>query len=350
MPQGGQWLENAVNTMLMNYVITNSDAVIAVFTPVVLTVLGIYVFWTGYQVMSGLVEDSLGAVFRRWLRYAFISGIALNGPVYRSIVQDGLEGIQGAFGNVFGTGPTVGTAVDGMLTPLVTLTNTVWSSAMTGLLWPAFNLLIAGFFYAVAGALMATISLSLALIAKIILSVLLAIGPIFIFCALFPTTQRYAENWVMTAFGAVFTNVILMAVITVLTNIVRFVCQHVLTNYNVMNVVSDSIGVLLVSATCAYILMHAQSVASGLAGGLAIGNLGNEVGRPMVGGMGKALWGSTVLGADMARSLAAGWSRFFPTANHMSQGAKHAMTALPAPGSTPPPMYQRGLIERLRNG
>lgn len=346
----GTWLENAVDRMLMNYVVTFSDEVIAVFTPVVLTVLGIYVFWTGYQVMSGLAEDSLGAVFRRWLRYAIISGIALNGPVYRSIVQNGLEGIQGAFGGALGMGPSVGTAVDGMLAPLVTLTNTVWSTAMTGLLWPAFNLLIAGFFFAVAGALMATISLSLALIAKIILSVLLAIGPVFIFCALFPTTQRYAENWVMTAFGAVFTNVMLVSIITLLTKMIHDVGQHVLANYSAGNTVSDSIGVLLVSASCAYILMHAQSVASGLAGGLAIGNLGNEVGRPLAGGMGKALWGSTVLGADVARSLAAGWSRFFPTANHMSQGARAPITSLPAPGSAPTPLYQRGLIERLRNG
>ncbi|MGC4097978.1 MAG: type IV secretion system protein [Nitrospira sp.] len=346
----GTWLENAVNTMLLNYVVKNSDAVIAVFTPIVLTALGIYVFWTGYQVMSGLVEDSLGAVFRRWLRYAIVSGIALNGQVYRSIVQDGLEGIQGAFGAAFGMGPTVGSAVDGMLDPFLTMTNTLWSTAMTGLVWPAFNLMIAGVFYAVAGALMAIVSLCLSLLAKIILSVLLAIGPVFMFCALFPTTQRYAENWVMTAFGAIFTNVMLVATITVLTSIVRSVCQGALTSYSVGNPVSDSIGVLLVAASCAYILMHAQSVASGLAGGLAIGNLGNEVGRPMAGGMGKALWGSTVLGADMARSLAAGWSRFFPTANHMSQGTKSAIVALPTPGSAPTPLYQRGLIERLRNG
>ena len=70
----GTWLENAVDRMLMNYVVTFSDEVIAVFTPVVLTVLGIYVFWTGYQVMSGLAEDSLGAVFRRWLRISFPRG------------------------------------------------------------------------------------------------------------------------------------------------------------------------------------------------------------------------------------------------------------------------------------
>lgn len=344
------WLENSVNAAMATYVVTYSDAVIAVFTPVVLTVLGIYVFWTGYQVMSGLVEDSLGAVFRRWLRYAIISGIALNGPVYRSIVQDGLEGIQGAFGTALGAGPTVGSAVDGMLDPFIAMANTLWSTAMTGLLWPAFNLLFAGFFYSVAGSLMAIVSLCLALIAKIILSVLFAIGPVFLFCALFPTTQRYAENWLMTAFGAVFTNVMLVASITVLTSITRVACQHALTNYGGPNPVSDSIGVLLVSASCAYILMHAQSVASGLAGGLAIGNLGNEVGRPMAGGMGKALWGSTVLGADMARNLAASWSRFFPTANHMSQGARAPVTSLPAPGSAPTPLYQRGLIERLRNG
>ncbi len=346
----GTWLENAVNTMLMNYVVTNSDAVIAVFTPIVLTVLGIYVFWTGYQVMSGLVDDSLGAVFRRWLRYAIVSGIALNGPTYRSIVQNGLEGIQGAFGAALGMGPTVGSAVDGMLDPFLTMTNTLWSAAMTGLVWPAFNLLIAGMFYAVAGALMAIVSLCLSLLAKIILAVLLAIGPVFIFCALFPTTQRYAENWVMTAFGAVFTNVMLVTIITVLTSIVRSVCQGALSSYSVGNPVSDSIGVLLVAASCAYILMHAQSVATGLAGGLAIGNLGNEVGRPLAGGMGRALWGSGVLGTDLARSLASGWSRFYPTANHMSQGAEGTMAVLPAPASASPPLYQRGLIDRLRNG
>ena len=125
-------------------------------------------------------------MFRRWLRYAIVLGIALNGQVYRSIVQDGLEGIQGAFGAALGMGPTVGSAVDGMLDPFLTMTNTLWSTAMTGLVWPAFNLMIAGVFYAVAGALMAIVSLCLSLLAKIILSVLLAIGPVFMFCAFIP--------------------------------------------------------------------------------------------------------------------------------------------------------------------
>lgn len=348
---GGVWLETAVGNFLIAYVVTYSDAIIAVFGPVVITVLGLYVFWTGYQVMSGQVENSVGAVIRGWFRYALISGIALNGPMYRTIVQQGIEGIQDAFGAALGTGPTVGAAVDGMLAPFMTITNTIWNTAMTGLAWPAFNLLFAGFFYAVAGSLMAIVALCLALIAKIMLAVLLAVGPVFIFCGLFASTQRYAENWLTMALGSVFTNVLLMATITVLASIVRTACQQALVSYGGPNPVSDSIGVLLIAASCAYVLMHVQAMASGLAGGLAIGNLGNEVGRPLAGGLGRSFLAGTMGSAGLARTLAtAGLSRWFQTANNMSQRTGTVPLSLPAPGAGPPPLYQRGVIERLQKG
>ena len=337
------YIEQSVNNALNHYVVTSSDAVIAVLTPIAVTAVTAYVMWTGFQVLRGDVQEPVTALVWRWFRVALIAGLALNGPQYRSLVAEGLEGLQQAFASAFGGVLSMGGTIDQMVNPFTTLTETLFTEASSGLL-PQFSLFIAGGICAAASIVMAFVAMGLFLVAKVSLALLLAVGPAFIFCAMFPVTQRYAENWLSSSLVAVFTNVLIMAVITFLASLLRNACAHVLNAYSSASILADVVGLLFLSVTAAYVLLHVSSLAASLAGGLSLGNPGSDlarggstIGRVMSGLMSRfpLTWALAATGGSLSRPR--------------TGTARALMSALPGlttqPGSD---LYQRASFERLR--
>jgi type IV secretion system protein VirB6 len=269
------YLEGSVNNALATYVVTYSDAVVTVMTPIALTAVTGYVMWTGFHVMRGEAKDSVSTLIWRWFRVALIAGLALSGPEYRSIVTEGLVGIQGAFATAFGGAGTVGGTIDLMITPFYQLAAMMMSDGTVGVV-PQFGFLIAATIAAVAGILMGFVAMGIYLVAKVSLALLFAIGPAFIFCAMFPATQRYTESWLSSVLGTVFTNVLIMAVLTFLASIIGTACANVVAGYSTTQVLTDAVGLLLLSASSAYLLLNIQSLGAGLAGTLSLGNPGGE--------------------------------------------------------------------------
>jgi type IV secretion system protein VirB6 len=327
------YIEQSVNNALDHYVVTSSDAVIGVLTPVAVTAVTLYVLWTGFQVMRGDVQEPVTSLVWRWFRVAIITGLTLNRPQYR---------IQEAFASAFGGVLSMGGTIDQMAAPFTTLMETLFTEASSGLV-PQFSLFIAGAICATASIVMAFVAMGLFLVAKVSLALLLAVGPAFIFCAMFPVTQRYAENWLSSSLVAVFTNVLIMAVITFLASLLRNACLHVLNAYSTTSILADVVGLLFLSITAAYVLLHVASLGASLAGGLSLGNPGGDATRS---------------GMLLLHSVTSGLSRFIPLALASTGGSlsgprtgmTRLLSALPAgnpqPGSD---LYQRASMERLRN-
>lgn len=338
----GTFVEGAIDTSLNNYVTTYSHAVIGVLTPIAVTAVTSYVLWTGFQVMRGEAQDTVSSLVWKWFKVAMITGLALHGPTYQSIVTDGLDGIQGAFATAFGGGATVGATVDHMAAPFYSLIEQLFTDASTGL-WPKFSLLIAGTLTAVAALAMGFISMGIYLVAKVSLAILLAIGPAFIFCALFPVTQRYAESWLSAALASVFINVLIMATVSFMTSIVYTACAQILAGYSTTSIVVDTCGLLFLSLTCAYVLLHIQSMGAMLAGSISFGSAG-----------GAAAWLATGGVRHLVRALAQQGGRTISTAGTLtntSSGSSHAgpRVALPAPIMTAgSELYQRGVMDRVQ--
>ena len=161
---------------------------------------------------------------------------------------------------------------------------------------------------------------------------------------MFPVTQRYAENWLSSALVAVFTNVLIMAVITFLASLLRNACLHVLQAYSTSSILADVVGLLFLSITAAYVLLHVASLGASLAGGLSLGNPGGDATRS---------------GMLLLHTVTSGLSRLVPLAVASSGGslsgprtgaARALLSALPG-GKTQPgsDLYQRASLERLRN-
>ena len=337
------YIEQSVNNALDRYIVTSSDVVIAVLTPAAVTAVTLYVMWTGFQVIRGDVQEPVSSLVWRWFRVALITGLTLNGPQYRSLVKEGLDGIQEAFASAFGGVLSMGGTLDHMADPFTTLMETLFNEASSGIV-PQFSLFIAGGICATASIVMAFVAMGLFLVAKVSLALLLSVGPAFIFCAMFPVTQRYAENWLSSALVAVFTNVLIIAVIRFLASLLRNACQQVLTAYSAASILADVVGLLFLSVTAAYVLLHVASLGASLAGGLSLGNPGGDATRN---------------GMLLLHSVTSGLSRLVPSALASTGGSlsgprtgatRALLSALPAPKTQPgSDLYQRASLERLRN-
>ena len=211
---------------------------------------------------------------------------------------------------------------------------------------PKFSLYIAGTLAAVAALAMGFIAMGMYLVAKVSLAILLAIGPAFIFCALFPVTQRYAESWLSAALASVFINVLIIATVSFMTSILYTACSQILAGYSTTSIVVDTCGLLLLSLTCAYVLIHLQSLGATLAGSMSFGHAGGAL-ASMATGVGLR---------HLARTLANVGSTTSPagTLTNTSggnNGSGHSGTRLGLPAPTPPSgadLYQRGVLDRVQ--
>lgn len=332
----GTFVENAVNSTMATYVTTKAAAVTLALAPIATAAVTSYVLWTGFQVMRGEGKEPFLSIVWRWFRVAAITGIALNAPQYQTIVVDGLTGVQGAFAIALGNATTVGATVDSMADPIFTLATTLFSEGTTGLV-PQFGLIIAGLLAGIAICIIGLTSMGMFLVASVSLSLLLAMGPAFLFCAMFPSTQKYTESWLGQVFSAIFTNVLLMACIGLFMSIIRTSALGILANYGIGSAVVDVLGLLVLTTTLTYVLMHVQSIATALSGGLSVGSAGQELGAAVT----RALTGGIGAGLRTVGQRVGNRATLSPTPNSIRQ-------ARSSPVEYGVDLYQRYVLDRLR--
>jgi len=288
-------LETAVDTLLNNYITAKSAAVSAAIAPVALAGVTVYVLLMGYAIMRGEAHDSLHTFLWRSAKIAFIGGLALAAGEFQTNVVGLVQGIQGMLTQAMAGVPTLGALIDNVEAPYIALQTALWNEALpTGMaLLPDFSLVFAAVLVALAQFVLFIIAFGMYLLAKVALALVLAVGPAFILCAMFPATQRFAESWLGQALNFALLNVLIAASISMLTQFASDFAGQLLTQINVVGILSNVIA--LVMATCAMgvVLLNLERLASALAGGVAIQGLGRDIGR--------ALSGRAALGSSQPR-------------------------------------------------
>ena len=274
--------ETLVDAQLNAFVSSKSAAISGLLVPIALTAITIYVIIIGYAVMRGESHDPLHTVLWKFFKISFIVGIALTAGQYQALVIGGINGLQSAITSTFGAA-SLGGVIDNVTVPYESLGNALWSEATTGV-FPHFALLAAAGFVAMAQFFIVVVALGMYLMAKISLALVLAIGPIFIFCAIFPATQRFTEQWLGQALQFVFINVLLAAAISMLFSIAQIFAQQVQDNLGATQVIGDTLSLLTISAGLCVVVLNFQSIASALSGGVGLQGLGREIARALMPG------------------------------------------------------------------
>lgn len=133
----------------------------------------------------------------------------------------------------------------------------------------------------VIGALAAAIGFGVVIVAKVTLALIVALGPIFVACALFDATRRYFFGWLSQAVNYV----LLMALII---TVFQMVLALVGNQWGEIDGQDPMAGGLLFIALCllgAIFFLQTPSIAAGIAGGASAGiaDFGNAVAIPFRG-------------------------------------------------------------------
>lgn len=313
----GGTLENGMST----YVTNVSSALSAALVPVVTTAVTIWVIAYGVAIVRGEAHEAVPAFAWRGLKVAAILAFALGSGIYQQQVVTAVSGvtsglaqtIQNAANTTGGGNPGCGsvsgssvtsTSVTGIYQTLdcydqqIDLVLDAYSEKATheGLspsgLAAAIGDIVCGFIAAVGGSIFLIVLAFEVVMGRMLLDLVLGIGPIFIACAAFAPTARFFEAWTAKVANYALLQVLVaaflgMALTAFSTELVPFQVTTSPPGANASALVAASqaaleaasawgaaLGMFATAIFLAMVGWQLPSVASGLSGGATVSGFG----------------------------------------------------------------------------
>ena len=259
-----------LNGELASYVGENTARVASILEPAVVALGTVYVMVWGYLQLTGRIEEPLAAGVKRIVTLAVTFGIGLHLWLYNTLLVD-----------TFYDAPTqFAAAVVGAADP-VQIIDSIWDKggAVADQLYrdgSGFNVLgymLAALVVWLIVGLLCIYTMFLLALSSVALSVLLALGPLFIALLLFDTTRRFFEMWLAQLAN--------YALITILTVMVAALLLHLVASYAQQTAALgagmktvDALNMLLATVLVFLFMRQVMPIAAGLAGGVSLSSFG----------------------------------------------------------------------------
>lgn len=262
------WLQQ----MLSGYIGNTTFRVASALEPAVVTMATVYVMVWGFLLMTGRIEEPIGAGLRRIVTLSIVLGVGLHLWLYNAIIVDTFYSAPSELAAaVVGAGDPVATidaiwSHGGALAEQLWLEGTVYTGSSIGFF------IVASLVYALIGVL-CVYTMFLIALSSIASAVLLALGPLFIAMLMFDGTRRFFEAWTAQLFT--------YALICILTVLVGALMLHIVESYAEQTAARgpalhlvDAFDTLLVALLVLLLLRQIMPIAAGLATGLALNSFG----------------------------------------------------------------------------
>lgn len=283
-----QWL----NGILLTYIATNTARIATLLEPTIVTLAVLYVMVWGYLHLMGQIEEPFLTGIRRIATLAVVLGVSLDLWLYNQLIVD----------TFFNAPGQLAAGIVGAYDPVAIIDQIIFTGGDAGALLIQKGGIFHGFSYDVAGfavyimvALTAVYTIFLLTLSRIALSVLLALGPLFIALLFFQTTKRFFEAWIaqMANYALITILTVLMAALmmTVLSDAAK---QAVSTGGGIT--IAEGVRVCMAAGLTFLVMRQVMPMAAGLASGLALSSFG-IVSAALAWGLGRASRGSS----DFAR-------------------------------------------------
>ena len=265
-------VDDALNT----YVVDTVGNVVGFASPLFTSMMIVFVAMWGYLMMLGRVQEPLQDGVFRIIRIGGIMALGLTVGTYMGVVvtflQQGPEHISAV---VSGAGGTSADTLDALFSQVFAVSKAAWEKG--GVLDGNFGLYLIALIVLVIGSGLTLFVAFLILLAKLMTTVLLGIGPLFIICLLFKVTQRFFESWIamVSNFGLLL--VLASSVGTLMTSLAQTYIDKLAPNEaaaaDAANL-GDAAMLCLVFALCILVVRQVPSVAAALGGGIALATQG----------------------------------------------------------------------------
>lgn len=255
------------------YITGNTIKLINFIAEPAFALLAIYVLLWGLSHLLGLIREPITDAAKRFIKIGFIVGIALNYDTYSSyvinIITKGPEEVASVFVNNYSS---IGQTLDTVFNETWKIGNKFWANGGFFSGNPGMYM-IAIILYAIACVLTAY-SAFLIVLSKIAISILVAVGPLFIIGAFFESTRKFVESWVAQLCNYGLLTILVIACNAFILETLRKTAISTAAKIKDIDDVSTVAPFIITGIISGLILSQLPSIASGLAGGLSISSLG----------------------------------------------------------------------------
>lgn len=260
-----------LNGILANYIGDNTTKIAAILEPAILTLAVVYVVIWGYLQLTGRIEEPFVAGVKRIVLLAVILGCALDLWLYNGLIVD----------TFFNAPGELAAKVIGAYDPVSIIDQIIFSGGDAaslliqkgGILNGDFAYYLAGFAIYLAVGLTAIYAMFLLALSKIALSILLALGPLFIALLFFETTKRFFEAWIAQLANYAFVTILTVLVAALMLAVVSAAAQQAAAEGGGIQI-ADAVRVCMAAGLTFLIMRQVMPMAAGLASGLALSSFG----------------------------------------------------------------------------
>jgi type IV secretion system protein VirB6 len=271
------WVGAQFTSILSTYVLGVVSALMAAMAPLVLTVLTLWIALFGWAVLRNEVPETLPSFLWRATKIGFVLAFALQSGFYVTHVSETANALAaGIAGTFFPSGldpralaspyALLDTFNDGAGQLVVDLLR---DAGITRL-----DLYLAAAVCAIANVVFLCIALFVVTLATLVLTFVIAVGPVFILCLAWRPTARFFDSWLSMVLNSVVLSWFSFFALGLSVYMGQAMVRAVQDNGGFagpnFNVVAESLRYCVVMVLMAIICFQAPSLASALTGGVAI--------------------------------------------------------------------------------
>lgn len=278
-----EWIGTNIDGLLQNYIAVTSSDVISQFIGLLIAFGTLYFLMLGYMIMGGYVKQSAEQVLKTAVKFAFISGLALTPAMYMSHVVPAIQGLESGIAATFSgadqsNSKNLYQVLDATFKTGYDLALQLFTQAgkrnLTEIGPMFFDYFIGAIIYA-STMLIALPAGAMIMAAKVMLSIMLGIGPIFIAMLMFGnTTTKFFSAW----FSQVMTYILQIALVTAVLGFGMRMFSAIVADSNLVNIsnnpdsndLSTPSMLLTVAFVLFYLIGKAYKLGGFLGGGLSL--------------------------------------------------------------------------------
>lgn len=260
-----------LNNLLATYIAANTAALANLLEPVIVTLGVFYVVIWGYLQLVGKIEESFIEGVRRLLTLALILGLSLQLWLFNDVIVDTFFTAPAALvAGVIGAPDSV-SIVDEILFDGDDAASLLLAKG--GFFNDSFTFYLAGFAVYVIVGLTAAYTMFLLALSKIALSVLIALGPIFLALLFFESTKRFFEAWLAQLCNYAFLTILIVMVAALMLQLISDAAEAAVAVGGGIEI-AHALKVCLAAALTFLVIKQVPAMAQGMASGVALSSFG----------------------------------------------------------------------------
>ncbi len=272
-------IEDSFTAPLESFISSGSANIASAIAGPLSLAVTLYVIITGILMMLGKIDTPIREIALRVIKLGFIIALIKESGTYQQYVTDiFFENLPNEISSALATGSAIsGSSLDGLMTQIQLTATKIMAAA--GWDYTIVTYGMAALALIIIALITLAVSFVVTLYAKIALTLVLALGPVFIACALFDATRRMTEAWFAQVINYVVLQVLVLALGSLLVDILDSQVSSAGSFTDVL-MIPLSLGATFVAA--GYILYQLPQLAASLAGGgmsLAYGTLARNDAR-----------------------------------------------------------------------